>query len=184
MGAGKKLQTFLRDKNISVTALSRETGISSNTLYAIIKRDSNISTEIMSKIANSLNISMDELSKLLSDNKKEPSDTETISSNSHILDPEIDKNFSDTEELIKRLNVLTINYESAIRRLVDYKIRKEHVMRQRDTINEEIEKLNMEICILENDTKNRMTEIVLTRRKIEQKRELEFEYRKSDTPEE
>lgn len=39
MGDGKKLQEILKERNYPVTKLASDTGISVNTLYALIKRD-------------------------------------------------------------------------------------------------------------------------------------------------
>lgn len=62
MSFGKKLQRILEERNISVLELSNKTGISSNTLYAIIRRDSsNINIEILRKLADFLEITTDEL---------------------------------------------------------------------------------------------------------------------------
>lgn len=166
MGAGKKLQSLLRNKNISVTALSRETGISSNTLYAIIKRDSNINAETMNKIANSLHLSMNELSELLSDDIEGDSNTESILSESRILDPEIEKSLVDSKNLIDNLNNLTRSYEEQIRRLYELREKKEACLRQLEMISKEMEAIDMNIYILENDVKNRKTELDLIRHKI------------------
>lgn len=166
MGAGKKLQSLLRNKNISVTALSRETGISSNTLYAIIKRDSNINSETMNKIANSLHLSMNELAKLLSDEIEGNSNTESILSESRILDPEIEKSLVDSKNLIEKLNNLTRSYEEQIRHLYSLRETKENLLRRLDDINKEIKEIDMQLYILENDVQNRKTELDLIRHKI------------------
>lgn len=89
MGQGKKLQSLLKERNISVTKLTNETGISSNTLYAIIKRDSNINADTLSKISNALQISIDSLRQLLAD---ETLNEEISNDVTHLLD----ENFNDT----------------------------------------------------------------------------------------
>lgn len=62
MGFGTHLQNLLHDRNMTVSELSRITGISTNTLYAIIRRDSgNVNLENLRKIAAALNISLGEL---------------------------------------------------------------------------------------------------------------------------
>ena len=61
MGDGKKLQEILKERNYPVTKLASDTGISVNTLYALIKRDSGISSSSLNKIADALQISVDEL---------------------------------------------------------------------------------------------------------------------------
>lgn len=62
MGLGKKLQNILKAKNMTVVDLSKSTGISSSTLYAIIRRDSdNVSLEAVRKISTALQIPLDTL---------------------------------------------------------------------------------------------------------------------------
>ena len=166
MGAGKKLQSLLRNKDISVTTLSRKTGISSNTLYAIIKRDSNINAETMSKIANSLHLTMDELAKLLSEDIESNSNMESNLSESRILDPEIEKSLEDSKNLIEKLNNLTKSYEEQIRHLYMLRETKESLLRRLEDINKEIKAIDMQLYILENDVQNRKTELELIRHKI------------------
>lgn len=62
MGFGKHLQNKLKENNLTVAELSRRTGISSNTLYAIIRRDSEaIGFETLAAIATGIGINMLEL---------------------------------------------------------------------------------------------------------------------------
>lgn len=62
MGLGKRLKDILKKKNITVQRLSKMTGISANTLYAIIKRDNkSMQAENLINIARALNVSIDEL---------------------------------------------------------------------------------------------------------------------------
>lgn len=62
MSFGKTLQRILEERNITVLELSNKTGISSNTLYAIIRRDSsNVNIEILRKLSDFLEITTDEL---------------------------------------------------------------------------------------------------------------------------
>lgn len=62
MGLGKRLKDVLKKKNITVQRLSKMTGISANTLYAIIKRDNkSMQAENLINIARALNVSIDEL---------------------------------------------------------------------------------------------------------------------------
>ena len=52
MGFGAKLGDILKSKNMTVAELSKQTGISSSTLYAIIRRDSdNVNLSAIQKIA-------------------------------------------------------------------------------------------------------------------------------------
>lgn len=61
MGLGKKLKNTLDSKHMTVIELSNLTGISSSTLYAIIRRDSdNVNLETVKKIATALNMSLDD----------------------------------------------------------------------------------------------------------------------------
>lgn len=58
MGIGKEIKYLLEEKHRSVSWLSRETGIADNTLYAMIKRDSNnIATNNLFRITQALNTS-------------------------------------------------------------------------------------------------------------------------------
>lgn len=62
MATGKELKNILRDNGRKVTWLAEETGISPNTLYAIIKRDSeNINYANLIKICDALQIPYDGL---------------------------------------------------------------------------------------------------------------------------
>ena len=62
MAVGQNLKRVLTEKKIKVTELAEKTGISTNTLYAIIKRDSlNISYDNLINICEALRISPVEL---------------------------------------------------------------------------------------------------------------------------
>lgn len=55
MGTGFMLKEMLREKGMTIKALSQQSGISLNTLYSITKRDSdNVDPVIIRKIANAL----------------------------------------------------------------------------------------------------------------------------------
>lgn len=57
MGIGKKLSCELKNQNMKVSELSKKSGISSQTLYAIIKRDSErVNIETLQKISQTLNV--------------------------------------------------------------------------------------------------------------------------------
>lgn len=60
MGMGISLKKKLEECNVTVAELSRRTGISSNTLYAIIRRDSEIPLITLTKIVNELKINLSE----------------------------------------------------------------------------------------------------------------------------
>ena len=62
MALGKRLKTILEEKGITILELSRMTGISKNTLYAITKRDNDtMKYDNLKKIADALNMTTDEL---------------------------------------------------------------------------------------------------------------------------
>ena len=62
MGIGINLKLALKEYGMTVAELSRKTGISSNTFYAMIRRDSNkISPEMLKKICDNTDISVYEL---------------------------------------------------------------------------------------------------------------------------
>lgn len=62
MGIGMNLREALDERDMTVAELSRKSGISTNTLYAIIRRDSKkVNTDILEKICNSTGISIFEL---------------------------------------------------------------------------------------------------------------------------
>ncbi len=56
MAIGTKIQELLTEQNRNVRWLERETGISHNTLYSIIRRDNNsVDAKLLSLIADALN---------------------------------------------------------------------------------------------------------------------------------
>jgi transcriptional regulator with XRE-family HTH domain len=62
MGFGAKLGEILKSRNTTVTELAKQTGISSSTLYAIIRRDSdNVNLSAIQKIASALQIPIENL---------------------------------------------------------------------------------------------------------------------------
>lgn len=62
MGLGKKLRALLSEKNMTVAELSRLTGISTNTLYAVIRRDSDtMSGDALVKISEILEVPLSSL---------------------------------------------------------------------------------------------------------------------------
>lgn len=62
MGVGFRIKEILNNKNMTIKELSKLTGISINTLYAITKRDSSsINPVTLQKISLALDISIDQL---------------------------------------------------------------------------------------------------------------------------
>lgn len=62
MAIGRKLKEILKQKKITVRQLAKDSGISENTLYGIIKRDNKtLDPDIAAKIVDCLQISIDEL---------------------------------------------------------------------------------------------------------------------------
>lgn len=62
MGIGMNLKIALKERNMTVSELSRISGVSTNTLYAMIRRNSKkVSTDILEKICNSTDITIYEL---------------------------------------------------------------------------------------------------------------------------
>lgn len=58
LGIGITLKSLLKDKNMTAKELSEKTGISINTIYAILKRDNDsIKPDFLFKIAKTLNVS-------------------------------------------------------------------------------------------------------------------------------
>lgn len=163
MGVGKNLQSVLKARNISIAQLSRETGISSNTLYAMIKRDSNINTTTMSKLAQYLGITVDELSELLVQEK--PEDNDTLP-NFHVLEFDMDNTLADTKELINKLNALTQEYEKKLHESINLRKELEMRQKQRAAIEHEIHEIHVKLDMLENDIKTRRLELDMIREKF------------------
>ena len=63
MGYGKKLKSILDERKMSVKELSRRSNIGATTLYSIIQRDSAIRYDMALRIANVLDIEVDEICK-------------------------------------------------------------------------------------------------------------------------
>ena len=62
MGLGVRLKEILKDQGLTIKELSELSGVSINTLYSITKRDNNMARyDIVKKIANALDISVEEL---------------------------------------------------------------------------------------------------------------------------
>ena len=60
MGDGKKLKEYLDEKGTNVRRIAKETGISATTLYTIIQKDSNIRFDFALRLANALDIDVNE----------------------------------------------------------------------------------------------------------------------------
>ena len=163
MGQGKKLQELLKERKMPVTKLSSETGISSNTLYAIIKRDSNITTDTLNKIANALQMSIDTLDQLLTEEPEEPSAEQNTA---HILDTGFDNTLIETRQLIERLNHLSMEYQASLDKLRQLTKEKESIILHRQQLEQRLHELDNRIALLNNEIANRKIELDLIRSKI------------------
>lgn len=61
MGDGKKLKEFIDSNGTNVRKVAKETGISATTLYTIIQKDTNIRFDFALRLANSLDIDVNEI---------------------------------------------------------------------------------------------------------------------------
>lgn len=61
MGDGNKLKKYLDEKGTNVRQIAKQTGISPTTLYSIIQKDSNLRFDYALRIANILEIEVDEI---------------------------------------------------------------------------------------------------------------------------
>lgn len=61
MGDGKKLKEYLDERDISVRKIAKQAGISPTTLYSIIQKDSNIRFDFALRLANILEIDVNEI---------------------------------------------------------------------------------------------------------------------------
>ena len=61
MGDGKKLKEILDIKGTNVRQIAKATGISATTLYSIIQKDSNIRFDFALRLANELEIDVNEI---------------------------------------------------------------------------------------------------------------------------
>ena len=61
MGDGKKLKEILDSKGTNVRQIAKTTGISATTLYSIIQKDSNIRFDFALRLANELEIDVNEI---------------------------------------------------------------------------------------------------------------------------
>lgn len=61
MGDGKRLKEILDSKGMNVRELSRKTGINHSSIYTSINRDSNIRFDYALRIANALDIDVNEI---------------------------------------------------------------------------------------------------------------------------
>ena len=61
MGDGKNLKKYLDEKGTNVRKIAKTTGISATTLYSIIQKDSNIRFDFALRLANELQIDVNEI---------------------------------------------------------------------------------------------------------------------------
>lgn len=160
MGTGKALQTILKEKNVSVAQLSRETGISSNTLYAIIKRDSDMNIATISRIAKCLGISVDELSTSLTNKTAE---TVEMAFTPHTLSLEKD---IDKDDVIRQINILMQDYQRDQKRYYQLLDERAELDTHKSTIERRIKYLDVNIKLFDQSLKNRERELDILRKKL------------------
>ena len=163
MGAGKKLQALLKQRGISIANLSRDTKISVNTLYALIKRDSNINATTLEKIAFALNLTIDELNDMLTDKQQSNS---LNNPELYVINTEFEKTLKDTQEILDLLNKLTKEYEYSVYQLRKTRERYEALTKRKYELEKELLSLSDELKVLENDIANRNLELSLIRNKL------------------
>ena len=163
MGQGKNLQELLKERKMPVTKLSNATGISSNTLYAIIKRDSNINTDTLNKIATALQIPIDVLGQSLTE---EPAKQEIEQTTTHILDTDFDNTLVETKQLIEKLNHLSMEYQVSLDKLRRLTKEKESVILHKQQLEQHLYELDNKIARLTNEIANRKIELDLIRNQI------------------
>lgn len=61
MGDGKKLKKIIDEKGTNVRKLAKASGINASTIYAIIQKDSNIRFDYALRLANELDIDVNEI---------------------------------------------------------------------------------------------------------------------------
>ena len=162
MGEGKRLQEYLKDKNIKIAQLSRDSGISQNTLYATIKRDSSISAETLSKLAKALDMGTSELSEIISSDSKE--NTEAFKP--RIIDSELEQTLLDTKQLINKLNSLTHEYESALRKRAELTAVISDSKKRISDLQMRIQRYESELAVIDADIANRQLELKIIREKL------------------
>ena len=162
MGEGKKLQEYLKDKNIKIAQLSRDSGISQNTLYATIKRDSSISAETLNKLADALDISTAELSKIISTDTNK--DREPFKP--RVIEDELEQTLLDTRQMINKLNSLTHEYESALRKRTELTAVIADSKRRISDLQTKIQYYESELAVIDADIANRQLELKILREKL------------------
>ena len=65
MGDGQKLKQLIEQRNTNVRQVAKATGISATTLYTIIQKDSNIRLDFALKLANELEIDVNDICSLV-----------------------------------------------------------------------------------------------------------------------
>ncbi len=61
MGDGKRLKEIVDEKNTNIRKLAKASGINASTLYAIVQKDSNIRFDYALRLANELDIDVNEI---------------------------------------------------------------------------------------------------------------------------
>ncbi|OUQ27731.1 hypothetical protein B5E77_05070 [Lachnoclostridium sp. An131] len=162
MGEGKRLQEYLKNKNIKIAQLSRDSGISQNTLYATIKRDSSISAETLSKLAKALDMETSELSDIITN----APDKNTATFKPRILDNELKQTLLDTRDLINKLNRLTQEYEGALGKRTQLTAIISDSKKRISDLQMRIQECESELAVIDADIANRQLELKMLREKL------------------
>lgn len=172
MGQGKQLQSLLKEKNITVTKLAELAGISPNTLYAIIKRDSGINIDNMKSLAQALQMTLDELSSSLQDSSI---DTAIEDNNSFEESLNLDLDFIETlgdEDvliLVNRLKITNKELLKVIDEVKQVKTEKNSLLQQRQKIDQKLAETDSVINKLTNRLKNLELEMQILQNKLVKK---------------
>lgn len=161
MGEGKKLQELLKKRNCTVTKLAADTGISVNTLYALIKRDSGISNSNLNKIAEALNMSVDELSNLLSEE-----DTSNALSEEKPYVFDVNTLDQDIQKILVKLNELSIQYREKLQSADELRRKIAFLTKQQESIAAEKEGAKTQLKVVENDILNIAIDLDWIRQKL------------------
>lgn len=162
MGEGRRLKEYLMNKNITIAQLSRDSGISQNTLYATIKRDSSISADTLSKLAKALDVEASELSDIIT---SEPNEN-TTTFKPRVLDTELEQTLLDTRELIDKLNRLTQEYENALRERTYLTLAISDFKKKISTLQMKIQTFESKLAVVDTDIANRQLELKMLREKL------------------
>lgn len=179
MGNGKNLQELLRKQNMTVTKLSEKTGISPNTLYAIIKRDSEIKSTTISKISEALEIPINELTDILTNSTGETSLTPEAYTIETVNDD------CTYQQLTEKLNTLVRDYQGYLKQIDAISRNIQYVSKQIDTYVHTKECLKRQLDFLSMNSNNLKVEADhirnMLKKMIDESHE-NVEYRNEGTP--